>query len=569
MSEINKVLTYQKVSDISILKTANTENKIEDEQNTILKIDVVKKIGRFEKCVCKIELSAENDTIKKTATGLFCHIPSKNLNVLITNRHVINKKYLEEENELKIYIEENENQEEKIINLQTKRLKYTDETLDATVIEILDEDLIDNYFEVDEELIKDNKFINETVFNYQFPLGKQLKVSFGKIIESKNEGTQFKYDVGTEFGSSGSPIILANGLKLIWIHRGHFITGNDNYENKQNVGIYLDKIIKRIPKITRPENTNIIKCLYDIQKEDVNKEIKIYDNRNNIEKDIKSVSIYRYNEKKRQINNGKCRFEKEGKYFIFYELNNSVNNLGNMFNNCSSLTRIYMPSFRDNTITNMSKMFKECISLKEIKFLPYFNSKNVKDISNMFSLCTSLEEINLSSFNTENVINMSGLFRECRSLTNINLSSFNTKKVEDMSSMFEGCSKLRKIDLSSFDTKKVEDMSNMFEECQQLKEINLSSFNTENTLNLSNMFNDCNSLQKLDLSNFDTTKVMTMKEMFNDCNSLKKINLSTFKVNDSSIIKGMFSACYLLEDIGNCNDIKILKEYELRKTKID
>ena len=68
-----------------------------------------------------------------------------------------------------------------------------------------------------------------------------------------------------------------------------------------------------------------------------------------------------------------------------------------MFNNCTSLTRIYMPSFRDNTITDMSKMFNECISLKEIKFLPYFNSKNVKDISNMFSLCTSLEEINLSS----------------------------------------------------------------------------------------------------------------------------------------------------------------------------
>ena len=85
----------------------------------------------------------------------------------------------------------------------------------------------------------------------------------------------------------------------------------------------------------------------------------------------------------------------------------------------------------------------------------------------------------------------------------------------------------------------------------------------------SKMFKHCNSLQKLDLSNFDTTKVMTMKEMFNDCNSLKKINLSTFKVNDSSIIKGMFSACYLLEDIGNCNDIKILKEYEHKKTKID
>ena len=182
MSEINNDLKYSKVSGISSLKKVDIERQIIDEQNVILDFSAFKKITKFEKCVCKIELSRENNIIKKSGTGFFCHIPSKNLNVLITNRHVINKKYLEEENELKIYIEENENQEEKIINLQTKRLKYTDETLDATVIEILDEDLIDNYFEVDEELINDNKFINETVFNYQFPLGKQLKVSFGKII---------------------------------------------------------------------------------------------------------------------------------------------------------------------------------------------------------------------------------------------------------------------------------------------------------------------------------------------------------------------------------------------------
>ena len=287
MSEISNGFKSQKDSDISNPKIANIEKQIKEEQNVILDFSVYKRITKFEKCVCKIKLFKGNNLLIKTATGLFCHIPSKNLNVLITNYHIINKDFLEQEKELKIYIEYDEMQEEKIINLKTERLKYTDKILDATVIEILDEDLIDNFIEVDEEFINNKKFINETVFNLQFPKGKQLKASFGKIIELTDEGRQFKYDVGTEDGSSGSPIILANEYKIIGMHRGTLKTQNNNYTNydtKENIGIYLDKIINSIPELSRTENKNIIKCLYDIKKEDVNQEIQVYDNGNNVEK---------------------------------------------------------------------------------------------------------------------------------------------------------------------------------------------------------------------------------------------------------------------------------------------
>ena len=37
-------------------------------------------------------------------------------------------------------------EKQKIISLETNRFKFTDESLDTTVIEILDEDLIDGYF---------------------------------------------------------------------------------------------------------------------------------------------------------------------------------------------------------------------------------------------------------------------------------------------------------------------------------------------------------------------------------------------------------------------------------------
>ena len=535
MSEIKNGEKYQKVPDSSILNTANTGMKIIDNQNIILDFEFCDKINEFQKCVCKIESSKYN-TEKISGTGLFCYIPSINLKVLITNYHIINKKYLDQEKELKLYFEYKGISEEKILNLKAKRLKYTDEKLDATVIEILDEDLIDNYFEVDEEIIKDNKFLGETIFNLQFLKGRKLKISFGEINESINEDTLFKYDAGTEFGSSGSPIISTNGYKLIGMHRGTLEKGKNNYANKQNAGIYLDKIINSIPKLSRTENKNIIKCLYDVKEEDVNKVIQVYDNSNNIEKDIKYISIYREDEEKRQIKNGKCRFEKEGKYFIFYELDKSATNLKNLFNKCSSLTRVYMPSFNDNKIKNMSKMFSECSSLKEINFSSSCNTIYVEDISNMFSYCISLEKINLSSFNTENVINMSGLFKDCNSLKNINLSSFNTKNVEDM--------------------------SNMFQECFQLKEINLSSFKTDFTSYFTSIFEECISLQKLDLSAFDMSKVIIMKDMFKNCRALKIINLKEFKVNNSAITKGMFSACNLLKDIGSCTDTKIRNEYE-------
>ena len=55
MSEINSDLKNQKVSDISIPKKTNIERQI-DEHSIILDFSIFKKIIKFEKCVCKIEL---------------------------------------------------------------------------------------------------------------------------------------------------------------------------------------------------------------------------------------------------------------------------------------------------------------------------------------------------------------------------------------------------------------------------------------------------------------------------------------------------------------------------------
>ena len=534
------------------------EDKIHNEQKTIFRFGFYNIYKPYEKCVCKIIIKADGK--ENCGTGFFCYLPSKQMRVLITNNHIIDQNFLDKEEKLTIYLEEKEKQEKIIIDLNSGRFKITNKELDYTLIEILDEDLIDDFFEVDENETKNEDFINESVFNLQFTKGQYLNVSFGKIIVANKKGPRiFLYDAGTDEGSSGSPIISTNGAKIIGLHKGCY---TKNVPNKLNVGIYLYEIFQLIPKSTHLENKNAIKCLYDIEKKDVNKDIQVYDNEKNIEKYITSYSIYRQDEKKREIIDGKFRFEKEGKYLINYYLDKSATNLSEMFNKCDSLIKVYMPSFSDNKITEMAGMFENCYSLKNINIFYSFNTKNVIDMSNMFSNCYSLEKLNLSLFTTSNVQNMSGLFNECKSLKKINLSSFNTEKVTDMSKMFNGCEQLQEINLASFNTKNVEDMSYMFSNCEKLSEINLKSFDTKNVEDISYMFELCKSLQKLDLSSFNIKNVTKMKGLFKRCLSLKEINLPTFHTNKNTKMKDMFSGCNSLRKIDH-NDKKIEEEFKL------
>ena len=502
--------------------------------NINVDISVYKKMIKFENCICKLKIMEGNENAY--ATGFFCYIPSKELRVLITNNHVINKDFLNNKKELVIYIEEDEVEKQKIIYLDANRFKFTDESLNTTVIEILDEDLIDSYIEVDEEIIKDNEFINNSVFNLQFPQGGKMKASFGKIIESANGKTQFKYNAGTEAGSSGSPIILIKGHKIIGLDKGGSNTNNIN--NKINLGVYLNNVIKLLPK--SQENKNTIKCLYDIKSEDLNKDIKVYDNKFNFENNINSISVYKNDEMNKFIKDGKLRFYKEGKYFISYSINNSTRDLRDLFRQCKTLKRVYLPSFADIKIENMSNMLFGCISLEKINFPRSFNTENVTNMSNMLGFCESLENLNLTSFNTKNVVDMSHMFNGCESLNNVNLSSFNTENVKLMDNMFNGCHKLRDIDLSSFNTNNVTDFSSMFYDCISLRKLNLSNFNFKNASRMENMLINCKSLVELDLSSFETKDDVKTNDMFFGCKLLKKIN--------------------------NCTDKKILKAFESIKS---
>ena len=75
------------------------------------------------------------------------------LSVFITNRHIINKELLYKDNEIiEISIEEENNIRKLNLN---NRIKYTNEEYDITIIEIKNEDEINNYLELDENIIND------------------------------------------------------------------------------------------------------------------------------------------------------------------------------------------------------------------------------------------------------------------------------------------------------------------------------------------------------------------------------------------------------------------------------
>ena len=91
------------------------------------------------------------------ATGFFCKIPNINKNFLMTNYHVINEKYINKNKVLNILLNDNKNI--LIIDLAKKREKYFNKNYDVALIELIEEDKIKEYLELDDYLFNNNEHI--------------------------------------------------------------------------------------------------------------------------------------------------------------------------------------------------------------------------------------------------------------------------------------------------------------------------------------------------------------------------------------------------------------------------
>ena len=298
-------------------------------------------------------------------------------------------------------------------------------------------------------------------------------------------------------------------------------------------------ITQGIPPINIDRNNNYINAEINIDKNNVNKLIriinsyeeykrlhlylKVYDeSKYENEKDIKDCQIKIDGN---QFNFGYYHiFSTPGKHKIQYSFPSFLTNTDFMFADCEYLENIDFQNFNTKYIYNMSFMFYRCTSLKYINLINFFTNR-VTDMSSMFNGCESLDNLDLSYFNTKNVNNMSRMFFCCKSLQKLNVSNFNTEEVFNMYSMFSGCIALEDLNLSSFNTRNVKNMSRMFSGCCSLKYLNISNFNTLNVLYMSNLFSGNTSIQKINMSNFNTQNVVNMDDMFEGCTSLFPQNI--------------------------------------------
>ena len=100
---------------------------------------------------------ANTEKILNQMKNCICKIPNINKNFLMTNYHVINEKYINKNKVLNILL--NDDKKILIIDLAKKREKYFNKNYDIALIELIEEDKIKEYLELDDYLFNDNEHI--------------------------------------------------------------------------------------------------------------------------------------------------------------------------------------------------------------------------------------------------------------------------------------------------------------------------------------------------------------------------------------------------------------------------
>ena len=169
--------------------------------------------NKVSKSICKINYILNDE--KVNGTGFFM-IANKQKYIIICY-HVLGKDL--NNLDINIIIE--------IYNKKTKNIKLSNrdyeffKKIDITLIEIKESDKIlkdINFLDYDSNFSKGyDQYINTDIFTLQYPKD-EIEIASGKILEII-DNFEFKHSIDTDYGSSGSPIILPNILKVIGIHK--------------------------------------------------------------------------------------------------------------------------------------------------------------------------------------------------------------------------------------------------------------------------------------------------------------------------------------------------------------
>lgn len=146
-------------------------------------------------------------------------------------------------------------------------------------------------------------------------------------------------------------------------------------------------------------------------------------------------------------------FEEEGTHILEINFRGKLTSMKGLFNNIKELTMLDLTHLDLEKVTDLSDLVNGCENLSSIFFIEDSNGiKNVQNMSNMFNECLSLNKVEMESFKTSKVTDMTGMFNNCSSLISVNLKKFQTNEEEkvNISYLFYGCSNLKLIDFSNF-----------------------------------------------------------------------------------------------------------------------
>ena len=214
---------------------------------------------QMKNCVCKIYTNKGS-----TGTGFFCKIPfpdKSNLICLLTNNHVLNEDDIKDNNN--IYFSIGDNNENKSISINKKRRRFTNKDLDITFIEIKSSDNINNFLEIDDDVMsKDFQFLENTyksksIYVMHYPKGEEEKLSIG-LLKSINDN-KIIHLCNTDTGSSGAPILSLTTSKVLGIHFG----GKNASLKSLNLGTFIKfPILKFFEESINIQNSNNINTEY-------------------------------------------------------------------------------------------------------------------------------------------------------------------------------------------------------------------------------------------------------------------------------------------------------------------
>ena len=171
---------------------------------------------QLQKSICKIKG-------KLIGTGFFCYINYENKNIpcLMTNYHVLDDKYIKDNNKIEIII--NDNKINIIINIEDIIYKSKKDEYDLIIIKLKEEYMKNiNYLELDNNLFNKKSLKGyESIYILHYPNAQNASVSYGKdIIYDPNYKYDIQYKCNILFGSSGGPILNLLTNKIISIHKG-------------------------------------------------------------------------------------------------------------------------------------------------------------------------------------------------------------------------------------------------------------------------------------------------------------------------------------------------------------